>query len=137
KIDVKWEVENLDDKTMIYTIGAHSSFLCEEGDDLSFETKDEKTYFYSLDGPLILDNKEMTHQRLMMGDDAFPIDTWIYSGIKSASLLKLNQGSSVKLVFDDFDYVGVWSPVKEGKMAPFVCIEPWQGLPDFVDASGN
>ncbi len=136
KVEVKWLVENLDDKAMYYTIGAHPAFLCDEGDVLSFERKNDETHFYHLDGPLILNKEKQIPERIVMGDDAFPVDTFIYDNVRSISLLNLNKGSSVKVTFDDFDYVGVWSPVKNGKMGPFVCIEPWQGLPDFTDASG-
>lgn len=137
KIEVKWLVENLDDKTMIYTIGAHPAFLCDYGDVLSFESKSNVTHFYHLDGPLIDRKEAQQAQRLVMGPDAFPIDTWIYDGIQSVSLLNIKKGSSVKVSFPDFPFVGVWSPMKEGEMGPFVCIEPWDGLPDYSDASGN
>lgn len=137
KVYVNWIVENLDNKEMIYTIGAHPSFLCEKGDILTYETKGGDTYFYNLEGPHILNKEKMEPQRLMMNDDAFPIDTWIYDGIRSATLLNIKKGSSIKLDFEDFAFVGIWSPVKNGIMGPFVCIEPWDGLPDYVDASGD
>ncbi len=137
KVEVKWLVENLDNKEMIYTIGGHPAFLCEYGDVLTFETKGGKTHFYNLDGSLIKDKEEMEPKRLVMGPEAFPVDTWIYDGIKSATLLNINKGSSVKVTFEDIEYVGIWSPVKNGEMAPYVCIEPWEGLPDYSDASGD
>lgn len=136
KVIVNWRVINLDDKEMIYTIGGHPAILCEDGDVLTFEYGD-KTNFYSLEGPLIKDKKEMKPERMVLGADAFPIDTWIYDGVKAVTLLNINKGSTVKVSFDGITHVGIWSPIKEGKMAPFVCIEPWEGLPDFTDASGN
>ena len=32
-------------------------------------------------------------------------------------------------------FVGIWSPTP--KEAPFVCIEPWCGIADAVDATGQ
>ena len=135
-IDVKWLVENLDDKQMYYTMGAHPAFLCDQGDVLRFNAKGE-TYFYTLKGPHIDQRIKQQAKDIVLNDDAFPIDTWIYDGIESVSLLNLQKGSSVKVSFADFKYVGIWSPIKNGKMAPFVCIEPWAGLPDFADAKGE
>ena len=34
--------------------------------------------------------------------------------------------------YDNFPYIAFWSP----KDAPFICLEPWYGISDFVDATG-
>ena len=34
----------------------------------------------------------------------------------------------------DAKYLGIWTPY--GKDAPFVCLEPWWGIADTVDADG-
>ena len=41
---------------------------------------------------------------------------------------------AVRVVTDGVPYLGVWS--KPGG-APFVCVEPWHGIPDMSDASGE
>ena len=41
---------------------------------------------------------------------------------------------SIRIVTDGVPYLGVWS--KPGG-APFLCIEPWHGLPDSTAATGN
>ena len=41
---------------------------------------------------------------------------------------------TVRVVTDGVPYLGVWS--KPGG-APFVCVEPWHGIPDMSDASGE
>jgi galactose mutarotase-like enzyme len=41
---------------------------------------------------------------------------------------------AVKVVTDGVPYLGIWS--KPGG-APFLCIEPWHGIPDMSDTSGN
>lgn len=42
---------------------------------------------------------------------------------------------SVTLTFKDFSYVGIWStyPIQ----SPFVCLEPWVGIADTTEASGD
>ena len=37
-------------------------------------------------------------------------------------------GQSITLDVQDFDYVTLWT--KEGANAPFLCVEPFNGLPD-------
>lgn len=39
----------------------------------------------------------------------------------------------VKLQFDGFPYMGIWS----ARNADFVCIEPWCGIADTTDATGD
>jgi galactose mutarotase-like enzyme len=41
---------------------------------------------------------------------------------------------AVKVLTDGVPYLGVWS--KPGG-APFLCIEPWHGIPDMSDTSGR
>jgi galactose mutarotase-like enzyme len=41
---------------------------------------------------------------------------------------------SVSMSFEDFPYIAIWSKI-EG--APFICIEPWFGLPDLVGSAGE
>jgi galactose mutarotase-like enzyme len=36
--------------------------------------------------------------------------------------------------FKNFPYLGIWSQSAE---APFICLEPWQGIADSVDSSGK
>lgn len=40
----------------------------------------------------------------------------------------------VKVDFDGFDYLGLWS---KPTGASFLCIEPWNGVADFVDHDKN
>ena len=39
----------------------------------------------------------------------------------------------LKVNFNGFPYLGIWS----AKDADFVCIEPWCGIADSVNATGN
>lgn len=53
----------------------------------------------------------------------------------SVVLARLNESHGLTLHIQDAKFMGIWTPyVKE---APFVCIEPWWGIADTVDADGN
>ncbi len=53
------------------------------------------------------------------------VDTIIFDHLNSGwvDLRDRNTGRSVRVSFTPFDYIAFWTP-----HAPFLCIEPWQGL---------
>jgi len=62
---------------------------------------------------------------------------------KDAIVLKNNSTSFVKVYknaefqykvsFKDFPFLGIWTK----KNAPFICIEPWLGIADSENSTGN
>ena len=49
---------------------------------------------------------------------------------RKLSVCSEKSDSSITVDFADFDYLGIWhKPMTE---APYVCIEPWNGLPSEV-----
>lgn len=133
-VDVKYEIKNLDDKTMYYTIGAHPSFLFNRGDFITFETNNDVNHIYNLEKGFISSKEEIELKRIDLDNDTFSVDTFIYDGIKSCTLSNVNQGTSVKVTFEDFNYLAIWAPYRDGEIAPFVCLEPWAGLPDHINS---
>jgi len=49
-------------------------------------------------------------------------------GISKVKLSSKTSDHSIEISLTDFRYVCLWT--KEGANAPFLCIEPFQGLPD-------
>ena len=84
-----------------------------------------------LTGPYI--NQEeidvFDNNKIILTDSIFDNDALIFLGLKSNTVIlrhtKLDY--SIEVDFEQFPYLGIWS--KPG--APFVCLEPWQGLADF------
>ena len=64
----------------------------------------------------------------------FKNDALVYNNIDKVTINSNNSDMYVSLSFKDFPFVGIWSPYYEdsNSMAPFVCIEPWQGIADLV-----
>jgi galactose mutarotase-like enzyme len=50
-------------------------------------------------------------------------------------LARLANQHGMRMTVDNAQYVGIWTP--SGKEAPFICIEPWWGIADTVDSTGN
>ena len=67
-------------------------------------------------------------RRLMLADELFRDDVVIFDALKSRSVRYGAIGSPqvIDVRFPDAQYLGLWT--KPG--APFICIEPWQGITD-------
>jgi galactose mutarotase-like enzyme len=66
-------------------------------------------------------------RRLMLNDELFREDVLIFDTLSSRSLrYGTTQGPQIEVRFPDARYLGLWT--KPG--APFICIEPWQGITD-------
>jgi galactose mutarotase-like enzyme len=50
-------------------------------------------------------------------------------------LLSSKSKKGVTLTFDNVKYVGLWH--KPQSDAPYICIEPWCGCPDFEGTDGK
>jgi galactose mutarotase-like enzyme len=65
--------------------------------------------------------------RLMLNDELFREDVLIFDTLNSRSLrYGTAHGPQIEVRFPDARYLGLWT--KPG--APFICIEPWQGITD-------
>jgi galactose mutarotase-like enzyme len=69
----------------------------------------------------------VVNRRLMLADELFRDDVLILDTLKSRSLrYGAPNGPLIEVRFPDAQYLGLWT--KPG--APFICIEPWQGITD-------
>jgi galactose mutarotase-like enzyme len=73
-------------------------------------------------------------RRLMLDDSLFRDDALIFDEIRSRSVTYgASQGPRIEVSYPDSPFLGVWT--KPG--APFICIEPWQGITDLQGFSGD
>ena len=145
KVIVSYEVKNTDDKNIWFSIGAHPAFNCpleanEQFSDYYLEFEKSEN-----DSSCVLENGLITEKKipvlnntkvLPLSTELFDSDAVIFKDIRS-SVVKLKSqksGHQVALDFTGFPYLAFWS--KKGG-APFVCIEPWYGIADKVDYSGD
>jgi galactose mutarotase-like enzyme len=72
-------------------------------------------------------------------DSLFAQDALVFSNINQITLSSNKSNHGVEVQLEDFPFVGIWSKYmdKDGKMAPFVCIEPWYGIADTSHTTGN
>lgn len=71
---------------------------------------------------------------LALRADMFDNDSLLFDGLKSRRVTLLHRGKeAVEVRFDPYEHLLLWS--KPG--APYLAIEPWNGLPDRADADGE
>jgi len=76
----------------------------------------------------------VSHRRLELDDELFRDDVVIFDEIRSRSVTYgADKGPRIRVSYPDARYLGVWT--KPG--APFICIEPWQGIADEAGFSGD
>ncbi len=144
-----FKVVNNDENTMCFCVGGHPGFCCPlfEGEEFSdYELVFEKS---ENPNPLYCDEKSIL-QGARTGDvlvnnntvlpldySIFDIDAIIFDDIKSRKITLRHKDKKHGLIFtyENLNHMGIWTP--PGKKAPFVCLEPWKGLPAWGNETGK
>lgn len=143
-LSIEYRVENLSHEEMYFSVGAHPAFsIPTDGETeisdyyLEFEKK-ETARVFPLEGRNVsrntikfLENSE----KIELREDLFKDDALIFKNLDSKKVsLKCKKNSRVVTMdYSDFEYIAFWNKVG----AEFLCLEPWNGIADFVDASGR
>ena len=142
----QYTVENTDSQEIVFCIGGHPGLNLGEGKTvgdfrLVFE-KDEDCPFYYTDANSLMDDsyvykKRLTGKVFEPECSDFDGDALLAVGLKSKSVRLENKadGSGYEFDFPGFGALVIWTPPK--KNSPFVCLEPWNGLPAYVNETGN
>lgn len=146
KVTVQWKVVNDNDTSMHFSIGAHPAFSLpfQEGETLEdYELQlglSEHTRQYEISEGYVIEKKSPDKLPILdVKSELFSNDALIFEGIDQIILQsKKDQNQRISVHFPKFPFVGIWSPynIETGKIAPFICIEPWYGIADLADASG-
>jgi len=133
--------ENLDVKPMTYCIGGHPGFRCplEDGEEFA----DYRLEFTNAEGVLLtgttpnglmepnLPHLDLIHDNILrLADAPFESQSTLIAQNLASSQVKLiseKTGRGILLDFTGFNALGIWSYREIG--SPFVCLEPWNGLP--------
>lgn len=144
-----YSVENRSERTMPFMIGAHTGILLPFSENMSFEDhvllfehpEQNVTRYIAVGGQIIEDAVGQPDyldgdDRLPLSYDLFQDDALILSGLVSRKIALLDRsGRGVGMEFDGFDALGIWTP--PGKNAPFICLEPWNGINAFRDEAAE
>ncbi|WP_375724145.1 aldose 1-epimerase family protein [Arcobacter sp. KX21116] len=138
-LEISYKVVNKSQQKMYFSIGAHPAFNwpLEKGNknDYYFEfenTKELERLPLTVDG--ISHQKEilnLENNKLALDEKLFKDDALVIQNLKNKTITFKNSkdDKSIKMSFEGFDYLGLWS---KPSGAPFICIEPWHGIADFI-----
>lgn len=145
QLHVNYLVENIGDKTLYFSVGAHPAFKVPLTEGSSYndyyllfnETETAGQYPLSSDG--LIEQKTIPFfdntNTLPLTKSLFYADALVFKNLNATNISILSNKSShgLKLHYPNFPYMGIWS----FKDADFVCIEPWCGITDMVNTDGN
>lgn len=140
-----YEVKNTDKKDIFFSLGAHPGFNVpafdyEQFEDyyIEFEKPETAKRHLLKDGLFTGETADLLNnsKTLDLNYQLFEKDAIVLKDLSSkrATLKSKKSGFKLDLVFDGFPYFGIWTP-KAG--APFLCLEPWHGLADYKNTSGD
>ena len=135
KIIVGWNVENTDDKTIYFSIGAHPAFYCEKSKTVLTTNKENLKYSLVNSDGLYTPEKYDVESSFVLHDNIFDKDALIIENSNVTEVSLVDNDKKYITVNFDAPLFGIWSPTK--KNAPFVCIEPWFGRCDGADFNGD
>ncbi len=144
KIKIEYKVENIGEKEMYFSLGAHPAFNIPVGNGIDFSDyylefeKEETGEVKTFNGVLISSQnkiKAFEGKIINLDINTFENDALIIekpnSNIVYLKNRKNNKG--IKFEYKGFKYIAFWN--KPG--AEYVCLEPWNGISDFDNASGD
>jgi galactose mutarotase-like enzyme len=144
-ISVRYEVSNTGNGRMYFSIGSHPAFVLPfaggtlENYYVLFEREEELERWFFKDGMIVAGKtaEVLENSRVLnLSRTCFTDGIMIFKHPRSREFTISNSLNThaVRVITDGVPYLGVWS--KPGG-APFLCIEPWHGIPDMSDTSGN
>ena len=140
-LKVSYVTQNTGKETLPFSVGGHPGFNVPFGGDGNFED-----YYLEFGKACSPDQIEISPRGLFTGKKTayrlqngnilplshklFEVDGIFLSRMDSTVTLKSGKSErSVTLEYPEMPYLGVWHSAKSE--APFVCIEPWCGLPGY------
>jgi galactose mutarotase-like enzyme len=140
---VTYEVTNTGTELMYFSIGSHPAFNVPfagghwENYYLHFSESECIERHFFRDGMTLNETAPIfdNSRQIFLTPTLFDRLAIILKGpaSKEVSLCSSRNAKQVKIVTNGMPYLGLWAPAG----APFVCVEPWYGVPDNEDTNGE
>jgi len=145
----EYSVENLGNSVMPFVIGGHPGFICpmNAGEVFSdyhiiFEKEEEGRNLLCMPDGLMgaeeVIDLGLDHRTLALSYDTFSHKgTLVFSGLNSRSVKLIHQrtGRGIRFSFPASPVLAIWTHSTAN--APYICLEPWNGLPAMVNETGD
>ena len=143
-LSTTYRVENHNNHPMPFSFGSHEAYRCphnenEVFEDYYIEFEKPGTYISETVEGVLLNGDVYS---VIENDNVLPLhyglfkhDTLIFKNVMSSKLsLKSKKSSTtIEIDYQNAPHLGIWT--KPG--APYICIEPWFGLPDYKNHNGD
>jgi len=145
RLTITYKVENIGKEPMLFSVGAHPAFAVPLVDNTKYEdyylqfNKAENIGRFPLSAEGLTEMEPYPflkgENKLQLKKELFYKDAIVFKNLQSdaISIISDKTEHGVRVAFNGFPYMGIWA----AKDADFVCIEPWAGIADSVNASGN
>ena len=136
---------NIDVKPLYFSVGAHPAFKVPLEEAYQFNdyylefNQSESAGKWPITAEGLIDENPIpffhSNNRINLSKELFYGDALVFKHLESSSIRLSNDQSKHGFLFSwsEFPFMGIWS----AKDAPFVCIEPWCGIADSVNATGE
>lgn len=138
KVNVEYNIRNLTDGDMYFSVGAHEAYHCPEGIEnyqIIFDKKENLDSYQIKNSLLSFDtvNYGLNTNVLHLDKLSLDKDCIIFKNLNSSGVTLHNKitDQKIKVDFKGFPYLLVWNVPG----APFICIEPWCGITDNINTT--
>ena len=137
ELKVSYMVKNTSNQPIYFCLGAHPGFNCPFDEVSNFEDYQLTFEKEEASDRLLLTpqgfrsgeraNSWLTGNKIQLEETLFNEDALIFDDLKS-NYLKIESpktNESLKVGWMNYPHMGIWKPLNN---APFICIEPWNGM---------
>lgn len=143
-LTIEYIIENLDKNKLYFSLGNHPAFRLPISEDITLNDyfiefeKSENENLYILNNSLFDPQKKLkniNNKIFNINTETFDNDVLILRNSNSKIVWIKNYKNNFKLSFkfEGFKHLGFWSKPQ----AEFICLEAWNGLPDYINHSGK
>lgn len=145
KLTCTYDITNTGAETMYCSVGAHPAFKLPLTNDTTFtdwhlkfnKKENAPKWPLSAEGLTLMQGEDclLNTDVLPLSKNLFSSDALVFKNLQSTSISIISNKSphGLTMQFENFPYYGIWST----KNADFVCLEPWCGIADNVNADGE
>ena len=150
RLNIGWEVENVGEDQLPFCIGAHPAFVFHSDrqditvDDMviDFEAPitlerlllNEDGLRSGLTQKTVEQNSQLVLRSGMFKEDCIQFRL---SSLDALTLRNSVNSDAIRLKFRGFTHFGIWTPYRQEKPSPFLCLEPWYGNDSSVFDDGS
>lgn len=137
QLKTEFIVENIGDKDLLFSYGGHPGFNVPFTNEEKFEdyylefSKEELVQYVFSDTCFYINKKKaykLNNKKLPLSHNLFDNDAIFFETETDKVSLKSNKSkNAIEVSYKDMTCLGLWHKPKTE--APYVCIEPWHGIP--------